>query len=209
MEEFFPKTTFILLLIILSVYLFSRLNVDFVLNNFGLVPNRVLFQPHTILTHIFIHVDPIHFLGNVFMLALLGLLIEDKIGSINLFLIFLFSGLIVVPFVYFLTSALSLGNVVFIGSSGAIFGLIFIGALLAGERQVMAILVPVLNIFSIPFYLFLKSPKVPFWIAIIFYLGLNIVMMFLNFPDSIIEIAHFVGLFGGFIGFFILARKKK
>ena len=143
------------------------------------------------------------------MLAVLGLTVEDKIGSINLLLIFLFSGLIVVPFVLLLTSAFSLENAVFIGSSGAIFGLIFIGALLAGDRQVMAILVPVLNVFSIPFYFLLKSPKVPFWIAIIFYLGLNLVMMLLNFPDSITEIAHFAGLFGGFIGFFLLARKRK
>lgn len=75
----------------------------------------VRLQPWRALTAIFAHADVGHLLSNLFALALFGLILEGRIGSKRVFLLFLVTG-IVVNFFSPYEHAL--------GASGAIFGIL-------------------------------------------------------------------------------------
>jgi len=213
MEQEWPVITFVLITINLAVFLFSynpSINATYegVIEAFGLTPQFLYLKPYTLITHMFIHADIIHFGGNMLMLAIVGIAGERKVGSVKFFLLYLLSGLCVVPFA-FLMEYLIKTSVILIGASGAIFGLMFLAAAVAGWEEVPAILVPVLNIVALPVVFFtLKNIKVPLFIAILFYLLLNLILMISNLPNSIGELAHFGGLFGGVLGFLFVVPEK-
>lgn len=215
MEQEWPVVTFIIITINLAVFLFSY-DVSSnsvskqVINTFGLSPHSLQSQPYTLITHMFIHADIVHFIGNMLMLTILGLVGEQKIGNLKFFLFYLLSGLCAVPF-GFLMEFLTQTIVILIGASGAIYGLMFLVGVLAGWETVPALLIPILNIIAAPIVFFtLKNIKVPLFVAILFYLLMNLILMLANLPNSIGELAHFGGFFGGIIGFaFILPEKFK
>jgi membrane associated rhomboid family serine protease len=217
MEQEWPYVTFILITINLAVFLFSTdfsalpfPVLDEVVDMFGLAPLYLSQKPYTLITHMFIHADIIHFMGNILMLAIIGLVVEPKIGGLKFFLLYLLSGFCAIPFA-FLMEYLIQTVVVLVGASGAIFGVMFFAGALAGWEQVPAILVPVLNIVAAPIVFFtLKNIRVPLFVAILFYFLMNLITMIVNLPYSIGELAHFGGLFGGILAFvFILPEEFK
>lgn len=215
MEQRWPMVTFILITLNLAVFLFSYnpslgRTSDEIIDKFGLAPTFLYLKPYTLITHMFVHADLIHMGGNMLMLAIVGLAAEQKVGSLKFFLVYLLSGLSVVPFAFLMEYFVGT-SVILIGASGAIFGCMFLAAAVAGWDEVPAVLVPVLNLVAIPVAFFtLKNIKVPLFIAILFYLLLNLITMISNLPNSIGELAHFGGLFGGVLGFaFIVPEKNK
>ncbi len=213
MEDRFPVVTFILLAINLAVFLFSYKDVSPVITLFGLSPNAIAMQPYTLITHMFVHADIMHFAINMLMFFALGLAVENKIGSGNFLLTYFFSGLSVIPFVSLIMYVFDLPGAILIGSSGAIFGIMFAAGAIAGSDEVPAVLVPGLNILAVPFYLVGRSPKVPLFIAIIFFLLMSLVLMFWDFFQggyvNITEFGHFGGLIGGIVSFFFILPKSK
>ena len=209
MEDEWPLVTFVLITINLAVFLFTYESAsnqvsEWALNAFGLVPQQLHLRLYTLLTHMFIHGDIIHFYGNMFMLAIVGWVSEQRIGSIKFILFYFLSGLIVIPFA-FLMEYLTNVTVILIGASGAIFGVMFLAGAIAGWEEVPALLIPVLNIIALPYVIFtLKNIKLPLFVGILFYFILNLMMMFINLPYSIGEVAHFAGVIGGIIAFAII-----
>jgi len=132
MEYEWPYVSFILITINLAVFLFTvDLTVfdignlymfpvfDSVVEAFGLSPQGLYSKPYTLITHMFIHADLIHFYGNIFMLAIIGMLVEPKIGPGKFFLVYLLSGLCAIPF-GFMMEYLIQTSVILVGASGAI-----------------------------------------------------------------------------------------
>jgi len=158
----------------------------------------------------FIHADLVHFYGNIFMLAIIGMVVEPKIGSLKFFLVYLLSGLCAIPF-GFMMEYLIQTAVILVGASGAIFGTMFLAGAIAGWEQIWGILIPILNIVIIPVNFFtLKNIKVPMFVAILFYFLMNLVLMLTNLPYSIGELAHFGGIFGGILAFiFVMPEELK
>ena len=213
MEERWPIVTFLLITINLAVFLFTwdistNKIYDEVVDEFGLTPQFLAFKPYTLITHMFLHADIIHFGGNMLMLAVVGLVGEDKIGSLKFVLFYFLSGLCAIPFGFlmeFLTNTL----VILLGASGAIFGVMFLVATIAGWEEVPALLIPILNIIAAPVIFFtFKNIKVPMFVAMLFYFLLNFIMMFYNLPYSIGELAHFGGLIGGLLGVILILPEK-
>ena len=208
-----PYVTFILITINLAVFLFTYdwrtdTTSEYVIETFGLSPQIFPMNMYTLLTHMFIHADFLHFSGNILMLAILGLVTEPKIGSVKFLLFYFFSGFCAIPFA-FLAQFFTHTPVVLIGASGAIFGLMFLGAAIAGWEEVPAFLIPLLNIVAIPIMLLtLKNIKLPLFVAILFYFLLNLITMILNLPLSIGEVAHFGGIFGGMLAFWAILPEK-
>jgi len=209
MEEKWPVVTFILITINLAVFLFTwdistNKIRDEVVNEFGLTPQYLAYRPYTLLTHMFLHADIVHFGGNMLMLAIVGLVGEEKIGSFKFVLFYFLSGLCAVPFGFlmeFLTNTL----VILLGASGAIYGVMFLAATVAGWEEVPIILIPILNFIAAPIIFFtFKNIKVPMFVAILFYFLLNFIMMFYNLPYSIGELAHFGGVIGGILGIYLI-----
>ncbi|MEM7824968.1 MAG: rhomboid family intramembrane serine protease [Candidatus Aenigmatarchaeota archaeon] len=189
MEEEWPIMTFILITINLAIFLFFNSLSQVVISNFGLSPDLITTRPYTLITHMFIHGDVIHLTSNMVMLGILGLMIENKIGSVKFLFIYIFSGLCAIPFallIEFITGV----SATLIGTSAAIFGLMFIGGLIAGTEKV-----PMINLHLL--------------VVIILFLLLNFALLILNAPISISEFAHFGGFIGGFIGFLLILTKKR
>jgi len=179
-----------------------------VIDAFGLTPQFLAFRPYILITHMFIHADIIHFGGNMLMLAIVGLAAEDKIGSLKFLLFYFLSGLCAVPF-GFIMEIFTNTLVILIGASGAIYGVMFLAATVAGWEEVPAILIPILNFIAIPVIFFsFKNVKVPLFVAILFYFLLNMMTMLYNLPDSIAELAHFGGVIGGIIGVLLILPEK-
>jgi len=217
MKEDWPYVSFILITLNLAIFLFT---VDFsqwpfpvyesVVDMFGLAPQDLFSKPYTLITHMFIHADIVHFYGNIFMLAIIGIVVEPKIGHIKFFLVYLLSGLCAIPF-GFLMEYMIQTSVVLIGASGAIFGTMFLAGTVAGWEEIWGFLIPVLNLILIPIDFFtLKNIKVPMFVAILFYFLENLILTLVNLPYSIGELAHFGGIFGGILAFvFILPEEFK
>ncbi len=213
-EEKWPELTFVLIVINLIFFLFTY-NIfsneisSALIEMFGLRLEELTSKPYTLITHAFIHSNPIHFSANILMLAILGIAIEEKIGKFKFLLIFLLSSFSTVLFALLLEKLLGSYGVL-IGSSGAIYGLMFVAACVAGWEEVPIILVPLLNLIGLPAVLLTaKNIKIPLFLAILFYLLLNLILFVLNFPYSIVEFAHFGGFLGGIVGFFMVLPGKK
>jgi membrane associated rhomboid family serine protease len=143
------------------------------------------------------------------MLAIVGLLIENKVGSMKFLLFYLLSGFCAIPF-GFLMEFLTGSIVTMIGASAAVYGVMFLSAAIAGWEEVPAILIPVLNFVAAPAVFFtFKNIKVPMFVAILFYFLMNLIMMIVNLPESIAELAHFGGIIGGLVGILTILPKTQ
>lgn len=223
MEYEWPYVTFILITLNLAVFLFTVDLSVFDIKNlymfpvfekyvdmFGLAPQDLFSKPYTLITHMFIHADLVHFYGNILMLAIIGMVVEPKIGSTKFFLLYLLSGLCAVPFGFLMEFMLKTA-VILVGASGAIFGTMVFAGTIAGWEEIPGFLIPVLNMIIIPLNVFtLKNIKVPMFIAILFYFLENLILTMINLPYSIGELAHFGGIFGGILAFlFVLPEEFK
>jgi len=217
MEYEWPYVSFIIITINLAVFLFT-VNLsqwpfpvfDSTVDMFGLAPQDLFLKPYTLITHMFIHADITHFYGNIFMLAIIGIVVEPKIGHIKFFLVYLLSGLCAIPF-GFLMEYMIRTSVILIGASGAIYGTMVLAGTIAGWEEISGFLIPVLNFLIIPVDFFtLKDIKVPMFVAILFYFLMNLILTLVNLPYSIGELAHFGGILGGILAFiFVLPEEFK
>jgi membrane associated rhomboid family serine protease len=206
--ERFPLATYTIFIINLAVFLLT-FNKPYIIKEFGLALDGLYSKPYTLITHMFLHTDLIHLLINMLIFLALGTIVESKIGSLNLAFFYFFSGFFALPFL-FLIQFLTNEFVLAVGSSACIFGLIFLAGAIAGWEEIPVILVPLLNIVALPFIFFtLKNFKVPLFVGVLFYILLDLVLIWYYFPNSISEFAHFGGIIGGIVGFLVLPKKKK
>lgn len=130
-------------------------------------------------TSMFLHGDVMHLFSNMIALLLFGTYVELNFSKFEFLLIYFISGLIGNMFSLYLLPF----NVISLGASGAIFGLI--GAtlsLLIVERD---------------------TPLIILGLFYVFY------FVFSSFSPGINYFAHIFGLLGGFLTGYVLKRKKK
>ena len=130
-------------------------------------------------TSMFLHGDAMHLFSNMIALLLFGTYVELNFSKFEFLLIYFLSGLIGNLFSLYLLSF----NVISLGASGAIFGLI--GAtlsLLIVERD---------------------TPLIMLGLFYVFY------FVFSSFSPGINYFAHIFGLLGGFLMGYVLKRKRK
>jgi len=156
------------------------------LNTYGFSLNNFTTSPWTIITSIFLHADLVHLLSNILVLLFFGIAVEDELGKGKMLWIFLlgaFAGDVLSVFFY-------PPDVVSIGASAGIFGLIGVGMLIK------------------PFDFTLPNP-IPLGLLGIAYAIFNIIGFFSGEPGNISYIAHFGGLVVGLIfGFHYKGIKK-
>jgi membrane associated rhomboid family serine protease len=149
-------------------------------------------DPVTFLTHLFLHADYGHLIGNMVFLFLIGFTLETALGSLLYLVCYLISGLGAVTLFWLVYFNSDIGLV---GASGAIAGLMGMYAGVFGFRKIRFF-------YSLLFYFdFIKAPALimlPLWIAneiyqLVFTEGSNVAYM-----------AHVGGLLtGGIISFTI------
>jgi len=78
---------------------------------------------YTIITSMYIHADIIHLLFNMIFLAVIGLLLEEKIGSLRYGIIYYITG-IAACVTYSFTSGILNPGVILVGAAGGLFGIL-------------------------------------------------------------------------------------
>ncbi|MEM4598233.1 MAG: rhomboid family intramembrane serine protease [Candidatus Diapherotrites archaeon] len=112
----FPALT--LLLVVINALVFFLLPGDTAIN-LAFIPNHPAIL--NLFTHMFIHADLFHLLGNMLFLWIFGKAVEDALGSKNFLVIYFIAGLVAIFAHSFLTTA---PNVPVVGASGAISGIL-------------------------------------------------------------------------------------
>jgi len=162
----------------LVLYLINR---EIVVEIFGLNRTDLLNEPWTLVTSMFVHDWPLHFIFNNFALYFFGTSLSRLLGNGRFLMVYFCGGL--------------LGNILFlllspstaIGASGAIFSMFGVLAVMRPKARVM--------IFPIPL-------PIPLWIAIV-------IFIFLSFIPGIAWQAHLGGLIFGLIMGYFFRRKER
>ena len=157
---------------------------DSLLDVFTFMPAR-LGDPiylHTIITSMFMHVDPLHLIGNVLILYLIGLPLEERIGSKNWGIIYFASG-VAATFLFFVFHPSSASYL--LGASGAIFGLGGALLVLYPRDKVPMLLGPIF------------TTQAPVWLAVGIMFVTETVLVIIAKLDGIAHIAHIGGIVCG------------
>ncbi|MBD3264850.1 MAG: rhomboid family intramembrane serine protease [Candidatus Omnitrophica bacterium] len=114
-----PYLTYIFIAINIVVFFLLNFRPDFeeIVSRFGFIPAQL--SPVALITSMFLHVNFIHLLGNMWFLWLFGDNIEDKFGSIY-FIFFYLSGGIFANLAHILFSSGAMRTIPCIGASGSI-----------------------------------------------------------------------------------------
>ncbi len=204
-----PVATGIIIIINILVYLYQtqlpRQELMFFVREFGLVPSNFLSTPvnliYTPLTSMFLHGGLGHIIGNMWILALFGDNVEDRMGRLSFVFFYLLSGLAASA----AHMAFNLDSVVpIIGASGAIAGVMAAYVFLFPLARVIT-LIPIFffpYIISLPAMIFMGA-----WFLIQIYYGtLNIALG--GAAGGIAWWAHIGGfVFGGVVYRFFLKNK--
>jgi len=250
-ERIFPVVTFFLAFTALVIFLLTFKNLAYFESSYGF---KILIFPTvtdtsslvqflkvalhffvTLISYTFIHADLLHLIGNMVILIIVGLAVEEKLGR-GLFLsTYIFSGCIAA--IFDIIGRVSLGisfSVPFIGSSGAIFGVMAIAGLVKPMEKIPTVLVlltflplvyliPNLDVFFdigalsiiLVFTVVLiivaiqTFPSyIPLSVAIIIYLSSWLISFLIKYPLTVSNIGHLGGMVGGIVSFFIFAKEK-
>ncbi len=168
----------------LTYFLFPRLKIYL-----GMVPSLVYYKHYywQFFTYMFTHANITHLIFNMLSLYIFGRAVEHRVGSREFLLYYLLVGTlsgIASYCMYYLTGT----NVILVGASGAIYGLLILFAVLYPYAVILVFgIIPV---------------KAPLLVAIYFFISL-----FSGFSAS--STAHLTHLFGLVFGFlYILIRLK-
>lgn len=177
----FKKARFTFTLILLNIvfffivyfnieifYLFVQIN-DRILNN---------SEYWRLLSAIFVHGNPLHLFSNMFGLLLFGTFVESSLPKYKYLIIYISSGLIGNLFSLFLLPS----NIISLGASGAIFGLIGTSFIMVAMQEDKSLLL----------------------------MGTLYVILFLfsSFSPGINIYAHFFGLIGGILFGYLFYKKR-
>lgn len=143
---------------------------------------------YTAVTAQFLHADLIHIVGNMFILVLAGMPLEDRLGRGRFLLVYLGSGVTAVVlhvlWVQYATDAPL--TIPVVGASGAVFGIL--GALAAAYPRA-----------EIPMFLLILIPRVPAFIVAIVYAFVEGVALLGGLQTGVANAAHIGGALGGAI----------
>lgn len=233
MEERFPIVTYVLMIVNLTVYVFTQMNFSYFEFAYGFIP--AVFKPYTLVTYMFLHSNLTHLVLNMIMLVVIGLAVEDVLGKLFFLGIYFSSGITATFFDI-------LGRVIFnipfsipfIGASGAIFGLLSVACLIKPFEKIPTFLVimtivplimmllkqdvllanPVFIIALILFVamtissMFVIFPTMPFMLSLILYGVFWLLLIVAGFTTSVSYMGHIGGVVGGFLGFIFLAKRS-
>jgi membrane associated rhomboid family serine protease len=187
-----PIATLALIVVSLVAAFFTLTNPDSLLR-WGHIPTP-LGEPTpfhrfaSALTSLFVHLDPLHLLGNMLVLAAVGPSVERAAGAWKLLVVFFIAGLLGVA-AHHAASLIVLPAIAgdaLAGSSGAIAGLIGYAWLRFHRARVPL----------------LPSVWVPVWVVILVWLGLQVGGAWFSasqFGSSVAYFAHLVGFVAGFL----------
>ncbi len=140
-----------------------------------------------LVTHMFLHGDWVHLAVNMVVLWSFGRGLEPAIGAVRFIVLYLLAGVLAALAHGFLTEP---SNVILIGASAAIAGVVGAAATAAPRMPVIFVIFPM-----------------PLWIAVIALVGLHIAAIAFDWEPGIAWHAHLAGLAVGAILYPLLRRR--
>ncbi|MGQ9787754.1 MAG: rhomboid family intramembrane serine protease [Candidatus Hadarchaeaceae archaeon] len=198
----FPPASLILLISIISVF-FIQLAAQLLLGPAYFRPGdhssflyylaasgaTIVTRPWTIITSIFVHGGLLHLLFNGIILLSFGPILETRVGSRRFIYIFFGSGVLAALGQLLITAP----DVILLGASGAILGVM-------GTLTVLAPNLPVLLFLIIPLRL---------WMATLGFGFLSLLLVIFEAGGSIANVAHLVGLVAGLLYGYRLKKEER
>ncbi|MGQ0535474.1 MAG: rhomboid family intramembrane serine protease, partial [Methanobacteriota archaeon] len=186
-----------LLIVVVFVVQYSerlfRPGPETVIAELGLHPAPFLAgnEPWTILTYMFLHSGFPHLFGNLFFLATVGPILEDRIGGWRFLSVYFAGGLAAAVATLALFPDVSTANV---GASGAIFAILTTFAVLYPKETV-----------PMPVFIVVWAPSM---LVLFVYLGFNVAYVFAD-ETHVAWWGHFAGAFAGLAIAFVLQRRAR
>ena len=178
------RLTLLLVLINVGVFAYTFLNLPYFIENYGISSSSVIEGKYiNIVTAMFIHNGILHLLGNMLVLFFVGKTIEKHTNSITYLAVYFLSGIL--PNLSISLFNFIVGDIIAVGASAAISGLIGFGAFKLSGKWILS---PIR---------FIPIPM-PFILAGALYTFLNLAGVFVIKEN--INIAAGAHLFGGVIG---------
>ncbi len=160
--------------------------------SYGFQP--AVFNPITMLTHMFLHGDFGHLLGNMIFLWLIGCILEMGCGRLAYLGIYFAGGVLAVLFFWLFNMS---SSIPLVGASGAIAGLMGAFTVLYGRKKV--------NIFVTFFGFYFSYHKIPGIALLPFWVLMQMYELFFGTTPQVAYTAHIGGLLGGaLIGYLLL-----
>ncbi len=177
-------------------FMFGENIFTHVIVDLGCRPSYLLSPKiYTIITHMYIHGGILHLLMNMIFLLFIGMPFEERVGSKKFVFIYFGAGILGVLLNAMITYSYPSLNpdVIGIGASGAIFGIIAAYAFLYPRDEIIAPLGPIIT-------------KVPVILVAVVYFLIETVFVLFLVQDSVGHIVHV----GGFVaGIYIALLLKK
>lgn len=199
----FPYLTVLLIGINVGVFFYelslSPVEFEIFVHKYGLLPlDIVYFNFLNLFTHMFIHGNIAHIVGNMLFLWIFGNNVEDALGRVKFLVLYFLSGF----FAAFLQSSVAILegslNIPMVGASGAISGILAAYVKLYPYAKVLTVIPPFIFFFFV----------LPAWFFIGYWFILQVLYaMFI--PTSLGGVAWYAHI-GGFIaGWFLIDKLYK
>jgi len=193
LTNFIVSATMFILAFMFDGNIFTKVIVDL-----GCRPSYILsLSPkiYTIVTHMYIHGGILHLLMNMIFLIFIGMPFEERVGSKKFVLIYFGAGTLGVLLNALVTYSYPLLNpdVIGIGASGAIFGIMGAYAFLHPRDEIIAPLGPIIT-------------KVPVVLVAVVYGLIETVYVLFFVQDSVGHIVHVGGFVSGIYVAFLLKK---
>jgi membrane associated rhomboid family serine protease len=174
--------TLALIVINVGIFLITQIYRP-VVGYLALIPHAVFERGYfwQLFTYMFVHADISHIIFNMLGLWMFGTTLEDRLGSVEFLLYYLFCGILT-------GVVLLLFNNTVVGASGAIFGILLAFAAFFPEARL-------LFFFVIP----MKAPM-----AVLIFAGLELFFLVTGTMAGISHLGHLAGIVFGFL--YLLVR---
>jgi len=179
-------------------FMFNRNIFNNVVVDLGCRPSYILsLSPkiYTIVTHMYIHGSILHLLMNMIVLMLIGMPFEERVGSKKFVFIYFGAGILGILLNAMIAYSYPSLNpdVIGIGASGAIFGVMGAYAFLYPRDEIIAPLGPIIT-------------KVPVILVAVVYFLIETVYVLFFVSDSVGHIVHVGGFVSGVYMAFLLKK---
>lgn len=198
--ESFPIVTIVLIVINVIVYAFTT--------EYGLfIKESVLdqwafkssdFPSITMVTAMFLHVDPFHLLGNMFFLYLFGFAVEGRMRSIKFIALYFAAGLCGDLLHHFLVG-INDPDVPGLGASGAIMGVLGAAMYIFPHAKIKMFYW---------FWMFVGVAEWSLWAVGCYYLAFDFLFALIGLDTGVANLAHLGGAAGGFLVAFLMRVKR-
>lgn len=177
-------------------FMFNRNIFTNVIVDLGCRPSYIFsYRVYTIITHMYIHGNILHLLMNMIFLIFIGIPFEERVGSKKFTLIYFAAGILGILVNAWITFYYPLLNpdVIGIGASGAIFGVMGAYAFLYPRDEIIAPLGPIIT-------------KVPVILVAVVYFLIETVYVLFFVQDSVGHVVHVGGFVSGVYMVFLLRK---